>query len=720
MKWGIELKFNEIFGNAKWIKPKQKCVSAFFNGSFECDKSEKTEINICGLGFFRLYINGKKVGNDEFAPVTSFYHDREELYCRDEFGEKIRSRIYVEKKDISEYTVEGENKISVYVGLGWYYEFGNTPVLAYRIVNGNDEFVSDENVFSAQGPVIESEFHRFEYQNYYSSAYDAVGCPLTGFKCCIEAEIPDTEYYFNICPNDRIIRSIIPVLVKETEDNLIYDVGENITGVCVFACDEPGKEITVKSGEAIDKANTLIEKHIHGQISKFITDGTDREYRLQFTWAAFRYFEISKQADVKRVDVIHADVKPDSAFCCENTVLNNLYDCFIRTQLCNMHAGIPSDCPHLERRGYTGDGQLVCETALLTLDAKEFYLKWMEDISDCQDEKSGHIQYTAPYHRCGGGPGGWGCAIATVPFAYYKQYGDAEPMKKYYGKALHYLDYLESHSENDLVVSDQPGLWCLGDWCTPHDIHGERPKIPEPFVNTYFYVKTIDVLLESAEISGNEDKIDFLTEVRRRKISAINREFFNPENGNYAENLNSANAFAVDIGLGDERTLNELIRHVREDVPDMGIFGIEIVTRVLCERGYIDEAIDILSRREYPSFGFMFDNGATTLWEEWKEPRSMSHPMFGAPVKQLFRYILGIRQKNNSYGMKEFNISPYVNGITGDVKGKITVENGEIKLFTDKNKGVYTLEIPYGVTAVCKNLDESVTIDRPGNYTFHL
>ncbi len=720
MKRGINLKFNEVFGNAKWIKHRKNSVSSFFKGWFDCNKSERSEITICGLGFFKLYINGKRVGSDEFAPVTSFYHDREELYCRDEFGEKIRSRIYAEKYDISGYTVEGKNEISVCVGLGWYYEFGNAPILAYRIVNGNNEYVSDENVISAHGPVSESEFHRFEYHDYHSCSYDAKGCPSEGFEKSVEALIPDTEYFYNTCPNDKIIRSITPVLVGETNDTLVYDAGENITGVYVFTCNKRDKEITVVCGEAIDENNRLIEKHIHGQISKFITDGTDREYRLQFTWAAFRYFEISKDANVKRIDVIHTDVKPDSSFVCENDVLNNIYDCFIRTQLCNMHAGIPSDCPHLERRGYTGDGQLVCETALLTLNAKEFYLKWMEDISDCQDEISGHVQYTAPYHRCGGGPGGWGCAMATVPYAYYKHYGDAEPMKKYYGQALHYLDYLEDHSENDLVVSDQPGLWCLGDWCTPHDVHAKRPDIPEPFVNTYFYVKTIDVLIETAKITGNEDKAAFLYETRRRKVSAINREYFNQENGNYADNLNSANAFAVDIGLGDERTLKELIRHVREDVPDMGIFGIEIVTRVLCERGYIDEVISLLSRCEYPSYGFMFDNGATTLWEEWKEPRSMSHPMFGAPVKQIFRYILGIRQKRDSYGMKDFIISPYMNDITGDVKGKVTVEAGEIKVSTDKINGVYSLEIPYGIIATCKDSDKYVTIDEPGSYTFKL
>ena len=97
--------------------------------------------------------------------------------------------------------------------------------------------------------------------------------------------------------------------------------------------------------------------------------------------------------------------------------------------LCNMHTGHPSDCPHLERRGYTGDGQLTCHAALSVLDARRFYEKWLCDIGDCQDTLSGHIQYTAPYIRSGGGPGGWGCAIVEVPYQLYRHYGDVEVLR---------------------------------------------------------------------------------------------------------------------------------------------------------------------------------------------------------------------------------------------------------------------------------------------------
>ena len=142
------------------------------------------------------------------------------------------------------------------------------------------------------------------------------------------------------------------------------------------------------------------------------------------------------------ISTVHADVPVSSTFETDNDVLNWIYRAYINTQLSNMHAGIPSDCPHIERRGYTGDGQLTCHAAMSALDAKEFYRKWINDISDCQDIKTGHVQYTAPYLRSGGGPGAWGCAIVEVPYRFYKEYGDLEPAARLYPQMLEYFRFL--------------------------------------------------------------------------------------------------------------------------------------------------------------------------------------------------------------------------------------------------------------------------------------
>lgn len=693
------MKREEIFGKGIFVRPQGECVSPVFTAKFNADCKNKTEITVCGLGFFYLYINGKRVGGDVFAPVTSFYHDYDGCCNRVNFGEYMKSRIYAEKYDITEYVKDGENTLAVFTGFGWYANYSKNCVLCYKITNGKNEFCSDEAVKYADGPLTEFIFTRGEKQDFTHCDLDGIlsGRNEAALKNCVAADIPETEYYIADCPNDKVIRSIAPVKIAETDDCYIYDAGENISGTCVFTCPEKGKTVKITVSEEIDENNLPHEKWVHGQTAEFICDGTEREYRLLFTWHAFRYFAITKCAENVRCDVIHTALPVIAEFECENDVLNKLFEMYIRTQLCNMHAGIPSDCPHLERRGYTGDGQLACEAAMLTLGSQKFYRKWIEDIKDCQDTVSGHIQYTAPYVRSGGGPGGWGCAIAEVPYTYYKMYGDITPFAECFDGMLKYLSYLDSHSENGLVVSDQPGEWCLGDWCTPHEKHGMRPEIPEPFVNNYFYIRTVDRMVELCAKIGRKAEIPALLEKRNLRAAALNKNYFDESTGDYAENLNSANAFAVDIGLGDGRTLANLVEHIRTKPLDTGIFGTDLVVKVLCENGFTGDAVEFLSREEYPSFGYMMKNGATTLWEEWRDPRSMSHPMFGSAVKYLFYYVLGIRQTADSTDFAKITVEPFTNNITGDVRGSIITPHGKITVRTDRRKNSFTACIPGGV-----------------------
>lgn len=691
----------EIFGKAVFVKPDENCVAPCFRGEFVPTEKENAEITVSGLGVFRLYINGQKVSDDIFAPATSNYHDYD-CFCKKEFGEKMKSRIYCVKYDISPYLRDGRNTVCAVVGPAWYRRYSDSCVFCYKIKCGNDEFYSDSSVKWSDTPVTEYNFTCGEKQDYLKHDYNGKWLlpetDCSDWRNTVEAVLPETEYYIQKCANDKIIRSIECTKIFENDDYCVYDAGENITGWYVFKCPERGRKITVTVSEEKDENGDLHEKWIHHQSAEYICDGTDREYHLLFTWQGFRYIRIDKSAELLRVDVIHSDISVTADFKSENKVLNGIFENYIRTQLCNMHLAIPSDCPHIERRGYTGDGQLVCQDAMLTLDTKEFYLKWMEDIADSQDIISGHIQYTAPYVQSGGGPGGWGCAIAEVPYVFYKMFGDAEPFKKYFDNMLHYFDYLEAHSENGLIISDQPGEWCLGEWCAPHEKHGMRPEIPEPFVNGYFYVRTIDRMLEMCDIIGRGDEKEKLTALRKEKVDILVENYFDESTDDFAGNLNSANAFACDLGLGDERTLNNLVEAVRTKPLDTGIFGTEVVTKVLFSNGYFDEAVDFLSREKYPSFGYMLANGATTLWEEWKDPRSMSHPMFGSVVRYMFYYILGIRRAGEC-GFDNIIIEPKTNKITGSVSGYITTENGRISVSIDAENNTLKVEIPEGVNA---------------------
>ena len=247
-----------------------------------------------------------------------------------------------------------------------------------------------------------------------------------------------------------------------------------------------------------------------------------------------------------------------------------------------MHTGMPSDCPHIERRGYTGDGQVTSHAAMTTLGVEELYRKWMQDIADSQDKISGHVQNTAPYTHAGGGPGGFSGAIVEIPYQFYRHYGDASVLAKYYPNMLRYFDYLDAHSECDLVTSDKKGEWCLGDWPVSTEI-----VLSLPFVNTYFYVKYLYRAINIAKVIGKEDDIPAFEEKIENKKKALMRSYFNynPEDSNFFGCRQGANAYMLDIGLGAKRTYPNLIKYYeRIGEYDTGIFGTEVLTRILFER----------------------------------------------------------------------------------------------------------------------------------------
>ena len=406
----------------------------------------------------------------------------------------------------------------------------------------------------------------------------------------------------------------------------------------------------------------------------------------------------------------------------------------MHTMLCNMHTGHPSDCPHLERRGYTGDGQLTCHAALSTLDAKAFYEKWMQDIGDCQDVVSGHIQYTAPYIRSGGGPGGWGCAIIEVPYQLYLHYGEKDILAKYYDNMRRYIDYLESHSEFGLVTSDKAGEWCLGDWCGPiilypeKDItsHNQQVMLPAPMVNTYFMVKSLNRLCEIARILGRDEDIPPYAEKAETRKRAIQAAYFNTFDGNFVMNVQGANAYAVDLGLGSEKTYANMVRYYQKlGHYDTGIFATDILTRVLFERGESELAFDLLTNNGKQGFEHWRQNGATTFHEYWdsNRSRSHSHPMFGAPVAYFFEYLLGIGQKAGTAGYTSLVIAPQIVSKCNRMSGSMKTPNGTVAVGYVKEDGRirFTVTIPTGTEAIFRYAGQEYALKIGENeFTFDL
>ncbi len=701
---------NEVFSNAKWLGAEGGKDGFFIlRGRFNVENALKATLRVIGLGFFHCYINGERVSNDLFLPLSTDFEERKN-YPIDEIISG--HRIYVPEYDITSMLRNGENVIAIHFGGGWYTagtengKYGSAKVI-WRIFgedkNGNFDFASSTGDKISESFVKDYHFTYTEKQDFLVEIANAFATDFddSSWKIADLSRDLDTDYLFSDCPTDKVCEILkIKELVK-LDNFTLYDCGRNISGYPVIKLSgAKGEEITVVHSEELNSEGLIDPEFVHGQKQIYVCNGEEKTVRPLFTWYAFRYFAVYGNASVECVEVIHTNADVTSDFRSDNKLLNWIHDTFVNTQLTNMHAGIPSDCPHLERRGYTGDGQLACHAAMNILDAEKFYRKWIKDIQDCQDKLSGHIQYTAPYLHSGGGPGGWGCAIVEVPYQFYKHYGDSTPLKECYPNMLRYFDYLESHSVSNLVVSDKEGEWCLGDWCTPSSV-----VLPAPFVNNYFYIKSLTRCIEIAEIIGKSEDIPMFEKRIKERKEATMAAYFNKWDGNFLGGQQAANAFAVDIGLGDERTYKNMVEDYKKlGGYDTGIFGTDILTRTLFEHGDGQLATDLLLSESLHSFGEMRRLGATTFWEYWPgslRDRSHNHPMFGAVTAYLYDYLLGIRAKNGSAGYSEIIVSPVIVDGINRIEGHRTFRTGKLTVSYEKSEEsvAFSIDIPENQSA---------------------
>lgn len=706
---------SEIFGNAIWLCPKDSDGRIhILRSHFTVKAIKKATLRVIGLGTFHCYLNGKRVSDELFLPLNSEFEERDGMPK----GEKLSGfSLYTPEYDVTDMLKIGENLIAVHFGAGWYTydregKYGDAKVI-FRLF-GEDEDGSFDFVSSCADKIGKSFVCGFrdvkpwysmaaEEEHDYRLGADALDIEFDdgGWDCAVRATAPKTDYKFTDCPADKIVDTVMPTLVYKSEGVKVYDVGKNTTGY-------PTIKITGKSGEAVrvEFSEELLPtkmpdgKYNHAQSFTAISDGKSRCVHPLFCWYGFRYFAIYGCAEALNVQILHTGVGVTAKFESDNPTLNKIYELFLNTQLTNMHTGIPSDCPHMERRGYTGDGQLICHAAMNVLDAKSFYSKWLDDIRDSQDLISGHIQYTAPYTVSGGGPGGWGCAIVEVPYQLYRHYGDKEPLYRAYPNILRYFDYLEEHSVANLVTSDKEGEWCLGEWCTPREV-----VLPAPFVNNYFYIKSLQRALTIARLIGKDgDAILFSRRIEERR-RALTVAYFNEWDGNFLGGVQAANAFMLDIGLGDGRTYPNLVKRYSELLEfDTGIFGTDILVRVLFERGDGDLAVRLITSNGIHSFSKMIRRGATTLWEYWPDSltdRSHNHPMFGAAIAYLFDFLAGIREDNGSYTYEKIKIAPVLTDAVSTLSASRVLPMGEVSVFYEKlDTGMhFRIKLPCGASA---------------------
>ena len=704
-----------------WISPPIDINSPLIYKAFEVNEiSEYSTVNVCGLGFFELYINGEKVSKDIMNPVRTDYDTVIYRNLKYPYENKTKKSVQYLTYEVSKYLKKGKNTVCLWLGNGWYrqqerivegtFDYGNELKMFFRLTNGKEILNSDESWLCVESPIV--------YDNlFYGELYDArIKHPSLGEGTPAHfSKVPETILVPQLCPGERITETFSPVELK----NGVYDAGKCMSGFAEIVCHgKSGDEVTIYFSEQLDENGDLDYKSTAGyeetdrcqiQVDTYILNGKGQEiYRPRFVWHAFRYFKICTSENVKietvKLHYVCTNIKPALEFECSQKTLNDFHKISVNTALSNLHGCVPMDCPHRERLGYTGDGELSSLSVMYSFDAKLAYEKWFDDSLDAQNQESGFVPHTAPFNGGGGGPA-WGSAIAIVAWNLYMQYGDKKIIFKALPAIKKWLKYLSSKTEGGLVTHEEGGSWCLGDWCMPSkypwsEPHLDEIKIPSELVNSVYYIYCINLYEEMLKIAGEDEDYEFANE-RKCVADSINAKFLKEE---YLCGEQGANIFPLFVEIVPDThkkvILEKSVQYIEKNgyCFDTGISGTKFLFCVLNRYGRNDIALKMLLNDEYPSFGYMLKNGATALWETWEGNGSKNHTAFLSGDSWLTYGLAGI---NPLGGYKEFCIKPYFAKEIDFLKVSLQCEYGTISLDWVRRDDVIEVEItvPFNTTA---------------------
>ncbi|MBQ7639011.1 MAG: family 78 glycoside hydrolase catalytic domain [Clostridia bacterium] len=705
----IKAQKSDVFINASALVFDRDVSAVLTRSTFFAKNVKKAVLRITALGYFEPYFNGVRLSGDMLMPPKSDYRARDLSHCAYPIFDTLSHRIYYYEYDVSSLMREGKNVVAAHIGAGWYADNKNPAedmprwgddTLIFSIVyedeNGNETEIASntENTrwkmsFVRSTSLYYGEFH--DYNN-YDENWASPELDDGSWNVPKEEEKPLTFFQKADFPADRPCREIIPAEIASYAGRKLYDLGEIASGFPVVKPLDPNGRnirITLRYADRL-KPDGALDLHYTGgewraQTDCFVFRPVCKSFDVhaRFLWHASRYIELTGEGYIEKFVTLHTDAKRVMEFSCGGT-LERIFKAYVNTQLANLHGCIPSDCPHRERLGYTGDGQLACGAAMSVFDMREVYRKWMRDIRDCQDIHNGHVQHTAPFFGGGGGPGGWGGAAVIVPYRYYKFYNDVSALELSYNSMKAYIGYMLDHSENGIVTHGEKGGWCLGDWCPPNN----KIEIPPEFVNTYFLIKCLGMCSEVASILNNPDDKAYFDSLCETEKAALTREFFVPSTGSFCGGVQGADAFAIDIGAGDERTKKNLVEKYSQLLTfDTGIFGTDILIRTLFSLGETSLAYKLLTNEKETSFFNMLEGGTNTIWENWDGCDSLCHPMFGAVAEYFLSEILGVKRYNDKPGFSEITVCPAFIPELKNVKGSFESPEGriEVDITTDDN-----------------------------------
>ncbi|MCR5523834.1 MAG: glycoside hydrolase family 78 protein [Clostridia bacterium] len=724
------MNFPSVFYKAtKELNTYEKHVNApYIRKNFKADACDKAIITVSSAGFYDLYLNGRKITKGLLAPYISNPDDI----------------IYFDEYDVTGLLKEN-NSVCLILGNGmqnsiggrvWDFDiarFRNVPSFAMSLTyiksDGSEEIkYADESFKCHPSPIIFDDLRsgcfydaNLEIDDWMSPSFDD-----SSWDNVMKADMPRGE--FRLCEADPIVitQEVNPVEIKkcrldsefDNRDNMklptqmnldfhgqegtLFDFGKNTAGICRLKVNgKKGQKICIIFSELKLGNGNISVKNTgsfypvgYGQTVYYVCKGANNEvFEPAFCYMGYRYAlafgldEVQISDDTLTMLVANSDLKERANFECSDNIMNSLGKMSRISDLANFYY-FPTDCPHREKNGWTGDAAVSSERMMLTLTPENSYREWLRNICKAQ-RGDGALPGIVPTggwgFDWGNGPA-WDNVLTELCWQIYRFRGDLTPAKECSESIFRYLSYISQKRRDDGLIEIG-----LGDWLQPLKGAGD-PTAPlyltDSVISMYICRKSMDLfkalgltyhytfaesLYNSFRNSIRENCVDFSTMTVRSHCQTAQSICIY-----YGVFEDSEKAKACDVLLD--------IIHEKNDHFDCGMIGIRTLFHVLSDCGQSELAYRMITRTDYPSYGILLRQGLTSLpedflpEEEWDSPNSLNHHFMGDIINWFIQRIAGIRVNPRNKSCNDFDISPAFISQLSSVKAHYDAPCGRVEV----------------------------------------
>ena len=688
-------------------------------------RKESAVLRICAtaMGIFDLYLDGKRLNDDYFAPGFTNY-----------------------ESDL-QYTVHelldlpaGEHELLAAVAAGW--ASGRTTHV--------DDTTKSKSKLSADRPALLCEL-RLDYPDGQrdiwgtDGRFDVTADGPWRFADFFDGEVYDSridlqrlnwhsavEEKLRVQPRlsvrygEKVVAHevLTPIAWMEAPSGeLICDFGQNSAGVVSFCLHgKAGQEIVIRHAEAIQNGELYVQNlRSAKQELRYISREGEQEYSPRFTYMGFRYVGIrgiaKEDLELKAI-AVYSDLETVGAFRCSNEDLNQLQSNLSWSGRDNF-VDIPTDCPQRdERQGWTGDIALFSPTACFNFDMSRFLEKWLQDLKT-EQTATGAIPFVVP-SRKGVTPtmttSCWGDSCILIPWMLYMANGDKSLLERQYSSMKKYLADVKRWAALSLPIHGSRYILKLpfqfGDWCAPY---GSVPDwlAKGPWVGTAYFYRSSLILSRIASILGkNEDCGRYAAQAD--KIRAAFRKAFTDGKGHIKEEFQTAYVLALAFDLAQDEEKRIMAERLWALVKEAGVHlntgftATPFLLFALSDNGYEKEAYELLLQDGNPSWLYQVRHGATTMWENWYsvhedgtiQESSLNHYAYGAVGDFFYRRICGLEAVEPGY--RRFAVKPIPGGGLTWAECEHKCPYGLIKTRWEKTEGKTRLSVSVPVGCECE------------------